>query len=78
MQSAKLIIGVYAGLIPEQPEDEFTKEYAVTSESWHNAVKEGRQAALLESVNGQAQHYAAGLMLRPDRLNWVRTDWIWL
>lgn len=77
-QTARLIIGVYAGIIPEQPEEEFTREYAVSSEAWSVAVQTGKQTELLDGATETAQKYAAELMRQPDRLNWVRTDWIWL
>lgn len=75
MESAKLIIEVVAGLLPgKDPEPEFTRRWAITSQEWHESQD---QSGLLAERNGQAQGYAALLMLQPDRLNWVRTDWIW-
>ena len=76
-QSARLIVEVVAGVIPQQPDPVLTRRYAITSAEWHDADGE-RQAELLAEVNGKAQGYAALLMLQPDRLNWVRTDWLWL
>jgi hypothetical protein len=80
VESAKLIIEVVAGLLPgKDPEPEFTKRWAITSKEWSEAgVKAGGQSELLAERNGQAQGYAALLMLQPDRLNWVRTDWVWV
>lgn len=60
-----------------RPDPEFTKQWAITSEEWEQAGLTGRMALLAERI-GQAQGYAALLMTSPDRLNWVRTDWIWL
>lgn len=80
-ESARVIVEVVAGLIPgKDPEAEFTRRWAITSKEWQAAAEEGgiRQSELLATVNGKAQGYAALLMLQPDRLNWVRTDWIWL
>lgn len=74
-ESAKLIIEVMAGLIPERPEPELTRRYAMTSRQWDAADDKG---VALAELNGQATGYASSLMLQPDRLNWVRTDWLWL
>ena len=76
-ESARVIIEVVAGLIPERPEAEFTRRWGITGREWEQADQEGKAGELLAERNGQAQGYAALLMLQPDRLNWVRTDWIW-
>lgn len=76
MDQAKLIIEVVAGLLPgKDPDPEFTRRYAITSAEWEASKDTG---ALLAEVNGRAQGYAGLLMLQPDRLNWVRTDWVWM
>lgn len=75
--SARVLIEVYAGLIPGTPEPEHTRRWGITSDEWHKrAAKE--QMELLAFRNGQAQGYAMLLMLQPDTVNWVRTDWVWL
>lgn len=74
---ARVIIEVLAGIIPNQPEPEFTRRYAITSEEW-NAAQGENQAMLLAERNGQAFGYANLLALQPDHVNWVRVDWIWL
>lgn len=76
MQSARVIIEVMAGVIPEVAEPEFTKRWAVTSEEWEKAGEDA--SSLLAQRNGQAQGYAMLLMLQPARFNWVRVDWLWL
>lgn len=77
--SARVIVEVVAGLIPGQdPEPEYTRRWALTSEEWKAAGDAGKQGEALAELNGRAQGYAGMLMLQPDRLNWVRTDWIWL
>jgi hypothetical protein len=76
---AKLIIEVTAGVVPGKVMSEHTRRYALSSEQWAQAGKEnGKQANLLAELNGRAQGYAGYLMLQPDYLNWVRTDWLWL
>lgn len=74
-QTAKFILEVTAGLIPGRVDDAFTRRYAITSEEWADNPE---PAHLLAEVNGKAQGYAGLLMLQPDRLNWVRLDWILL
>lgn len=79
-ESARVIVEVVAGLLPgKDPDPDFTRRFAITSKEWEIAggMPNG-QSELLATVNGKAQGYAALLMLQPDRLNWVRTDWIWL
>jgi hypothetical protein len=76
--SARMIIEVVAGIVPgKNPEPEFTHRWAVTSDEWHLSTDEVRWQ-LLHDRNQLALTYAAELMERPDRLNWVRVDWIWL
>ncbi len=75
--SARVIVEVVAGLIPgQQPEQEYTRRWALTSAEWEAAGS--AQSEALAVLNGKAQGYAGLLMLQPDRFNWVRTDWIWL
>jgi len=76
MAQAKVLIEVTAGIIPNRPMEEYTKQWAITSEEWAEADKD--QAFLLASRNGQATGYASYLMMQPDSLNWVHTNWIWL
>jgi len=75
MESAKVIVEVVAGVIPEQPMPEHTKRWHISGKEWD---EHHDPAILLAETNGKAQGYAAFLMLQPDRLNWVRTDWIWV
>jgi hypothetical protein len=74
--NARVIVEVLAGLIPGQPEPEYTRRWELASIEWETAGPS--QSETLAVLNGQAQGYAALLMLQPDRLNWVRVDWIWL
>jgi hypothetical protein len=78
MESAKLIIEVVAGLLPgKDPEPEFTKRWAVTSDQWYAAGTDEAKLDLLADRGGKADEYAASLR-NPGRFNWVRTDWVWL
>lgn len=76
-ESARVGIDVVAGLIPGQPMPEYTRRFFLTSSEWHNAADGDEQARLLSDLNGKAQAWAAYLMFQPDRVNWVRTDWVW-
>lgn len=84
-EPARLIVEVVAGLIPGRPEDEFTKRWAITSTEWQEALKADRVAQegdesgwrLLNERAALADEYARTLR-NPNRLNWVRVDWVWL
>lgn len=79
MESAKVLLEVTAGIIPDRSEPELMKQWAITSEEWAQAADiEGGHGFLLSSRNGQALGYASWLMMQPDRVNWVKTNWIWL
>lgn len=78
--ATRLVIEVTAGLFPNRPDDEYTRRYTIDSDRWSELEREGADAlgAVLAELNGRAQGYAGLLMLQPQRLNWVRTDWIYL
>lgn len=76
MDSARVIIEVMAGIIPGTPMPEHTRRFVITSDEWH--ADGVNQSALLAERNGQAMGYAQLLMLQPEALNWVKTEWIWL
>jgi hypothetical protein len=76
--STRVVVEVVAGLIPGSPEPEFSRSWSLSSDEWQAAVAAGKQGETLAVLNGRAQGYAGWLMMLPDRLNWVRVDWIWL
>jgi hypothetical protein len=83
--TARVLLEVTAGLIPQRPEPELTRQWAISSREWRAAgeaaasdLEAGRQSELLAERNGRALAYANLLMLQPDRVNWVQTSWIWL
>jgi hypothetical protein len=85
MENARALLEVTAGLIPGKPEPELTRQWAITSAQWQEALgktnsdlETAATLELLATCQGLAQGYAQLLMLQPDRVNWVRTDWIWL
>jgi hypothetical protein len=66
VESAKVIIEVTAGLIPGQPEDEFTRRWAITSAEWELAQAadaEILQRAQEEGGRGSNQAMHAALLL---------------
>jgi hypothetical protein len=73
---ARVLLEVVAGIVPNTPIPEQTRQWALTSEEWDGGSEKG--AALLAERNGQALGYAMLLMLSPGGLNWVQTNWIWL
>jgi hypothetical protein len=65
-----------AGVLPGQPMEEFTRRWFMTSRDWQEYGPEQRTNALCD-LAGKANAYATFLMLQPDRLNWVKTEWVW-
>lgn len=82
MGTARALLEVTAGIIPGKPMPEYTKQWAISTEEWSEANKSTDPAVqpsiLLATKQGTAAGYAQLLMLQPDRINWVRMDWIWL
>lgn len=76
-ETARLAIEVVAGVMPEMPMGEHTRRYFLTGSQWEKAKAEGKTADVLAELAGRAQGYATLLMLQPDRVNWVRVDWLW-
>lgn len=83
--SVKVIIEVQAGIVPGTAEPMFTRRWTITSAEWQEAEEKEMEedhiihpvAELLAERGAVADEYAR--MLRdPRRLNWVRTDWLWL
>lgn len=83
MTEAAWLVGidVLAGVVPGHPMPEYTRRFFLTSREWYDAGsgEHGplKQAELLADLNSKAQAWAMYLMLQPDRVNWVRTDWVW-
>lgn len=77
-ETARVLLEVVAGIIPQKPDPELTRQWAITSAEWDKANQDGTAHVLLSERNGAAQGYAGLLMLQPDRVNWVQSSWIWL
>ncbi len=77
METARFAIDVVAGVLPGTPDPELTRRWFVTSKEWETAVAEDKSAELLAETSGKAAGYAGLLQLQPDRLNWVKTEFVW-
>lgn len=80
METARLGIQVDAGVVPGQPMSEFSRQWFITSGDWNEAGNDltgMEKARLLTDTNGKAQAWAMYLMMQPDRVNWVKTEWVW-
>lgn len=75
---ARVGVDVVAGILPGQANEEVARmrQWFITSEEWNAADDTGR-AELLCDLAGKASAYATFLMLQPDRLNWVKVEWVW-
>ena len=76
MEQARCAVDVVAGVLPGTPEDNFTRRFWITSADWH-AEEGANQAELLSDLAGKASAWATYCMLQPDRLNWVKLEWVW-
>lgn len=72
---ARSAVDVVAGIIPGISEDDFTRRFFITSEEWN--AEGANQVNLLCDLAGKASAYATYLMIQPDRLNWVKLEWVW-
>jgi hypothetical protein len=63
---------VTAGLIPNEPMDELTRQWSLTNVEWESPA----HVALFNAALVGALEYARYLM-DPQRLNWTRIEWIW-
>jgi hypothetical protein len=64
---ARAAFEVTAGVIPESPDPELTRQYVFHS---------GHEDSEFAKLRDQAYDYAQ-LLIDPSRLNWVRVDWVW-
>lgn len=78
-ETVRVAIEVTAGVIPGQVDPELTRRYTLAEREWDAAKGRGGDGlgVVLAEVNGRATGYASLLMMQPDRVNWVRTDWIY-
>lgn len=76
-EAARCIVVVRAGVLPGRPDPAYTRRYVITADQW-SSVDGERQNQLLAETIGRATGYANLLMLQPERLNWVTSEWIWL
>jgi hypothetical protein len=69
---------VDAGVIPERPMPEYRKNFYYTSEMRERDAKLGKDVDTNEFTEllKQVHEYAMGIS-DPNRVNWVRVDWVW-
>lgn len=79
MGSERAICGVdvVSGVLPGTPDPTLTRQWFITSRKWNAAVNDDDRLMLLTGLAGKANAYATYLMLQPDRLNWVKVEWVW-
>ena len=75
-ESVRCGVDVVAGVLPGTPEPEWTRQWFITSQEWN--AENADQAQLLTDLAGKATAWATYCMLQPDRLNWVRVEWLWM
>jgi len=80
-QSARVLIEVVAGIVPNTIMPEYTKQFAITSDMWYaQGEYEGKkEEATMEmlKIYGTAMEYVRHIM-NPQMVNWVRLEWIYL
>lgn len=74
MEATRCVFEVTAGILPMEPEVEFTRRFVLTANEWDRGQGWDR---FLE-VQKEAMAYATELQQRPSRFNFVRVDWIWM
>lgn len=76
----RALLTVTAGILPGRADPDYTRRWTIGAREFDDAMAQGVEVAgeVLADRNARAIGYAGYLMLQPDRLNWVRTDWIWL
>ena len=77
MDATRARVVVTAGIIPGQPDAKHTRSWSISSTEWEESDEEHR-IELLAEMNGKAQGYAGLLMLQPNALNFVTTEWLWM
>jgi len=66
----QLAIEVRAGIIPGEPMEEYSK-------NWYLSRDEFEDKDTWLAAAGAAHLYALTLQ-NPERLNWVRLEWVWM
>lgn len=69
MSSLKCTIRVVAGVVPNQPLSEFTRHWDFLQSDLDNPPT-------YVDKSGAAMNYAMSLQ-NPEKVNWVKLEWIW-
>lgn len=76
--AAKAFFVVTAGLLPEEPMPEHTRQWGYTSIDYEaDRAAAGFDSTLFAKRRTEALDYARGLM-DPRAVNWVRMEFVWL
>jgi hypothetical protein len=81
LERAKLIIEVVAGIIPGESMPEYTKGWGITSTEWDIAgfgPFDVGENAPSSSASAPSKPLSTRALQNPNRVNWVRVDWIWV
>ncbi len=68
---------VQAGILPGTPMPELTKCFAYTSEDYEADLEKGPEEMTTFTALMVKAHAYSQELTNPQRLNWVRVDWIW-
>lgn len=69
MENARVIIEVQAGIIPGEPMEEYTRRWVLTREQYES---DDYDDARIDAANYVME------VQDPQRVSWVRFEWIWL
>jgi hypothetical protein len=80
METTRMAVEVNAGVVPGVPMPEYRRVFTISDSTWQSAGEDASglaRAQVLADANGKAQAWAIYLMMQPDRVNWVHTNWVW-
>lgn len=76
IDATRCVFEVTAGIMPMEPEPEFTKRFVLSASDWSEGTNGGWERFL--ALQKEAMDYATELQQHPQRFNFVRVDWIWM
>jgi len=76
--AARILFEVTAGMIPGTPLPNLTRRFEIDDAQWDHAAAMGVHASsyLISMTRDRAQTYAGVLMLSPETVQWVRTEYL--
>lgn len=76
MTELKAYFQVTAGVLLEQPDDQFTRRYEYTSDDYATDQKTGKPENF-NKIKYEVSDYALDIT-NPGIVNWVKTEFVWL